>query len=147
MSKPQRIAFADLRVGQEITLQHHDGHGKGGTIVETNLPHEVRLISGTGRYDNTQILAHWDWATVEVAQPASDCINYDPDTCVGPVEPCCSPGGHASFDRCVFHNDLRWEQYESENSSERWADSDVAPPGFNGWGGTNEFGERFFEDA
>lgn len=130
MARAKRILFADLRVGMEITLHHNDGHGKGGTIVEVNLPDSVRLVSGTGRYDNTQPLAEWHYATVEVAQPAEDCLDYDPDTCSGAVELRCTPGG-GSFDRCEFHSEQRWERYNSEDSSERYANCSTAPDWFD----------------
>lgn len=64
------------------------------------------------------------------------------EDCAGPVEyRGAPPDGMKSYRRCEFHNDRRWEQYEN-SELERYAHSDVAPPGFD----PSYAGERWEDD-
>lgn len=71
----------------------------------------------------------------------TDCLNYNPDTCSGPVEMWHSGGMNGrSWPRCSFHGKERLREHE--NSIERYADSDVAPS----WFDPSAAGERWDDD-
>ncbi len=77
----------------------------------------------------------------EIPTDAEECIDYDPDTCRGEVEPW-NPGyGHRSFMRCRHHGEERIRRYE-ESELERCAHSDVAPS----WFDPTIAGERWDDD-
>lgn len=77
----------------------------------------------------------------------SACLEHRGDgaDCRGPVGFHTTGNNDRAWPRCDKHQDERQQRYE-DSPSERWANSDVAPPGYDGWGGENELGERFFED-
>lgn len=66
----------------------------------------------------------------------ADDMNLDPDECLEFSEACeglvqyrlTPPGTGKAFPRCEFHDNRRWERYESDDSVERYAYSDAAPP-------------------
>jgi len=66
--------------------------------------------------------------TDEFGEPL-ECLN-GPEDCVGPVDYRLAPGGKA-WPRCEYHANKRWDDYDDENSVERYADSDAVPEWFD----------------
>jgi hypothetical protein len=75
-----------------------------------------------------------------------ECLNENED-CSGDVEYRCPLSGTGrSFPRCDHHWELRLDE-QDRITSKYGADSDVAPSWFHGgWGGENEYGERWTDD-
>jgi hypothetical protein len=127
MPKTERIDPDNLEVGQIVTAWFLPSgfSGQGGRIISVD-PDSVSLMSGTAQYLNEvtwDSVHHW---TIELPYEASECLEYS-DACVGQVDDWWS-GGSRSWPRCSFHGERRIERYE--NSLERYAYSDVAPPGY-----------------
>jgi hypothetical protein len=74
---------------------------------------------------------------------ASDprCLNENAE-CDGPVEFHTTGDSLRAWPRCTFHQEKRWAQYDNPNSLERYANSDVPPPGFD----PSYAGERWEDD-
>lgn len=68
-----------------------------------------------------------------------ECLNENED-CKGPVEYHTTGMSTKAWPRCSFHQRLREEQYE--NSSERYAYSDIPPSDFD----PADAGERWEDD-
>lgn len=133
----QPIAFADVKVGQEITVWYGRGHsGQGGMVTGTDggidllAPGERQL-----RWELSEIAR----LTFDAPLPAEDCLDHS-DECKGPVELWTTGTSMRAWPRCTFHRDKRWDSYE--NSMERYADSDVVPD----WFDPSIAGERWEED-
>lgn len=143
------IMTAELQVGQDVTAwgMPDGNHGQGG-IVTRITDGFFESVSGTnGEFHHTFAFEDVHHLTVDEPLPANECLEFHTGNCQGPVEYCPTPPqGIRALPRCEFHNTQRWEQFES-STSERYAHSDAAPPGFNrSWGGANEYGEYFEED-
>ena len=125
---------ADL-IGREVTIENWEpGHydwGQGG-ILRAIEPEVV--VESPVRHE-TFPLADFDTATTngkfrisyEVPHELSECFEYEPGVYQGEVRAFSPNGqGYAPL-RCGHHIDRRMERYR--NSTERYAHSDVPPPG------------------
>lgn len=133
----------EVEIGDQITVYYGDGNcGQGGVVV--NVSDEGILIRNPLGTEFS-----WGWDEVvslagERALPADECLEFS-DECRGPVEMHTTGRSDRAWPRCQHHAEKRQERYE--NSSERFADSDVPPADFHrGWGGANEYGEHWSED-
>jgi hypothetical protein len=83
--------------------------------------------------------------------PADECLdhpNHHGVPCSGAVEYRMSLSGTGTaIPRCDAHWERRLEEQERINETYGAPDSDVAPSWFHaGWGGENEYGERWSDD-
>lgn len=134
----QPIAFADVKIGQEVTVWFNRGNqGQGGKVtgiaggIDLMAPGERQL-----RWELSEIAR----LTFDAPLPAEDCLDYDADECSGPVELWTTGSSMSAWPRCNFHRDKRWDSYDK--SMERYADSDVVPD----WFDPTIAGERWEED-
>lgn len=137
----QTIERDDVVIGAEIDLWFlPDGNGGWGGKVLSFDDTTVTTAGGTSQIVRT---ARWDEVhhlTIEVALDADECLQFGPD-CKGVVDYRTTGSSMRAWPRCEFHADKRQRSYET--TSERYADSDCAPSGFD----PADIGERFFEDA
>jgi hypothetical protein len=133
MTTPIERDLDDLQVGDDVTAWFATGHGQGG-VIQSIHDDTVTMLSGTARIHHTILVRdvhHW---TRDEYLDATECLDYDPDTCSGPVD------YRHSWPRCAFHGEKRLRDHE--NSIERYADSDVAPS----WFDPADAGERWDDD-
>lgn len=123
-----KIEFDALEVGMLVGFSK-GGAGRRGVILALPRPGVAHMESGT---DKIRWIAHFgDYDRVVEEHPLApeECISFHEGNCVGDVEWRGAPSGSA-IERCEFHNAERWDQYQS-SETERYADSDVPPPGFD----------------
>jgi hypothetical protein len=111
-----------------VASAYDDAYSDGLWAAENDEPSDPP----EGRYREAYLAGYTDGLT---------CIDQS-EECSGRVElRGAPPDGMRSFARCEFHNDKRWERYESSDL-ERYANSDVPPP----WFDPTAAGERWDDD-
>ncbi len=123
------ITWDEVTPGDNITVwrQPRGQSGQGGTVHSIDAG-AVSLIAGTGRFEVVMTRTETHHLTAEVPFDADECLQYDPQRCGGTVE-LFAPGPGNAFPRCHVHREERARSYET--SSERFADSDLPPAGFD----------------
>lgn len=136
--REQEIAHGDVTAGMYVTVWHYGGEaptddpanfGQGGTVTATSLTDDdpaaraVTIMNPLGA-EFTYTVDQIDRIVQEVAHEPDECLEYGPD-CNGPVDYHWT-GGTQSWPRCDHHQQRRMER--REESLERYADSDGAPP-------------------
>lgn len=131
----QDIDIKDLREGDDITVWTGSS-GQGGLLWA--IPDQTITITAPGNRLFEYPLRKVTHITVDRPGPATDCLEYGPE-CQGPVEMRWPGSGHRQWPRCQYHGDRR---LANVSELERYADSDVAPPGFR----EDDAGERWADD-
>ena len=140
--KEIETTYENVRVGQDITcwLMPRGQSGQGGIVVGYN-DQNIVLESGTAKIENLIWRRDVHHITTEIPFDADECLDYNPETCDGPVDLHWSGGMNGrSWPRCRHHADLR--DYHYEHSMERYADSDCVPD----WFDPDAIGERWEAD-
>lgn len=140
--RQREIEWTEAVPGLDVILQFKEppGCGQGGTVEWCNGV-AIRIRSGTAGIVHTYWKAEIAEVCVEEYLDADECLNYDPDTCKGPVDYWHSGGLNGrSWPRCHKHGLQRLEDHE--NSMAKYADSDVEPD----WFDPANAGERWSDD-
>lgn len=123
------VPMNEVTPGMEVIFKTTDGCGQGGTVVAITAT-TVDLVCGEAKYERTLDLAKWPIVVRETYLDADECLEFGSGDCKGNVDYHITPGGRSAMPRCDHHNAKRWERYEN-SETEKYAYSDVAPPGFD----------------
>lgn len=127
------ITTDQLEVGQEITAwrRQNPSSGQGGKVVRIAESFLELRAGAKGEYHHTIAFADVDHFTIERYLDADECVEHHRGDCAGVVDYRYAPSG-SNIPRCVSHNEQRWDEYErDERSVACYANSDVAPDGFD----------------
>lgn len=137
----KQVRGEDLALGDDVTIWFMpDGNaGQGGILVENGESGWIRLKVPSGETQSWGLTAVHHFSIDKPGAP-EECLQYtDGTTCEGPVEMWYAGHGYRHYPRCTKHGEAR---LNNRSELERYADSDVAPPGFR----EDDCGERWNDE-